>query len=94
MKRVIAATLGVILPTCETIAERVSASRERRMGLWERIRLVAHMALCVFCKRYWRQLLTVERVVRSVARRDGGERMPDDVRERIKQALRERSGER
>lgn len=42
--------------SCKDVSERASRWLDREMGLWERLQLRAHLAICVHCRRYLAQL--------------------------------------
>jgi hypothetical protein len=78
---------------CEGIARLASESLDRELGLMERIALRSHVLYCTACRRYRRQLEHLRSAMRKLA---GGPeagvpssapRLPEDVRERIKRAL-------
>jgi predicted anti-sigma-YlaC factor YlaD len=79
---------------CREMARFASASLDGDLGRLERIALRAHLAYCVACRRYLRQILILRRVLRAMVTHLETEaispetRLPDEVRARIKQALR------
>jgi hypothetical protein len=93
MRRLLAAWRLLNLP-CEGMSRLASESLDRDLGLMERVALRSHLLYCIACRRYRRQLEVMRHALRKLA---GGPeagvaalapRLPDEVRERIKQALR------
>jgi hypothetical protein len=80
---------------CREMTHLASASLEGNLSRLERIALRAHLLCCIGCRRYLRQILFVRHALRQiVAHVESGATLPgpglpDDVRARIKQALRE-----
>jgi hypothetical protein len=82
---------------CREMTRLASASLEGDLGRLERIALRAHALYCVGCRRYLRQIRLLQRLLRAIVTQLESEvlatgpdtRLPDDVRARIKQALRE-----
>jgi hypothetical protein len=79
---------------CEGMSRLASESLDRDLDLMERIALRSHLLYCTACRRYRRQLERLRRAMRRLA--DSLEAgvppldpsLPDEVRERIKRALR------
>lgn len=82
------------LPCCE-MAQLASESLDRELSRLERLALRLHLLYCSACRRYLRQLTRIQNALRTLAARletDDilpGPGIPDDVRERIKCALKE-----
>jgi predicted anti-sigma-YlaC factor YlaD len=80
---------------CREMTRLASASLEGNLSRLERIALKTHLLYCIACRRYFRQMLFVRRAVRRIVEHVEtgatlpGPGLPDDVRARIKQALRE-----
>jgi hypothetical protein len=78
---------------CEEMSRLASESLDRDLDLMERIALRSHLLYCTACRRYRRQLERLRRAMRRLA--DSLEAgvppldpsLPDEVRERIKRAL-------
>jgi predicted anti-sigma-YlaC factor YlaD len=92
MRRLVAAWRLLNLP-CEGMSRLASESLDRELDLMERVALRSHLLYCAACRRYRRQL---ERMRRALRRMAGdleagvlppGPRLPDEARERIKQAI-------
>jgi hypothetical protein len=81
--------------SCRDASRLASESLDRDLGRMERLALKSHLFICVACRRYLRQLLLLRQALQHAAPRLAagpslvGARLPDDVRARIKQALRE-----
>jgi predicted anti-sigma-YlaC factor YlaD len=80
---------------CDGMSRLASESLDRDLTLPERLALRSHMLYCSACRRYTRQITLLRDAMRRLrARLESGEPfpgtvLPDDVRERIKHALRE-----
>jgi hypothetical protein len=80
---------------CREMTRLASASLEGDLSRLERIALRTHALYCIGCRRYLRQIVFVRRALRQlVAHVEAGAALPgpglpEEVRVRIKQALRE-----
>jgi Putative zinc-finger len=78
---------------CEGIARLASESLDRELGLMERIALRSHILYCKACRRYRRQVEHLRSAMQKLAggppegNPQAAPRLPDEVRERIKRAL-------
>ena len=78
---------------CEGISRLASESLDRDLGRLERVALRSHLLYCAACRRFHRQIKLLRCAMRRLARRveagapSSGMGLPDDVRERIKRAL-------
>ena len=79
---------------CRDMTRLASESLDRDLGRLERIALRSHLLYCTACRRYLRQIALIRRALRRYAthleidRAVTGPGLPDDVRARIKRALR------
>ena len=82
------------LPCCQ-MAQLASESLDRDLDVFERLALGAHLLYCRACRRYLRQVVLLRNALRTLAgrleadQRIPGPGMPDEVRDRIKCALKE-----
>jgi hypothetical protein len=80
---------------CREMTQLASQSLDGELGRLERLALRSHLLYCRGCRRYVSQLLLMRRILRQLAARLEagpllpGPGLPDDVADRIKQALRE-----
>src|SRR5262249_6040112 len=80
---------------CDGMTRLASESLDRDLTLLERLALRAHMLYCSACRRYLRQITLLRDAIRCLLTHlascapVSGTALPDDVRERIKHALRE-----
>jgi hypothetical protein len=78
---------------CEDLSRLASESLDRDLDLVERVALRSHVIYCRACRRYLAELLFIRKAMERLANRAldeaavPGPDLPDDVRERIKQAL-------
>jgi predicted anti-sigma-YlaC factor YlaD len=78
---------------CREMTRLASESLDRDLDRIERIALKSHLLYCVACRRYLRQIELVRRALRRVVTHVEADRiipgpgLPDDVRARIKRAL-------
>ncbi len=81
---------------CREMTRLASESLDRDLGRLERMALRSHLLYCIGCRRYLRQVRLLRRALRQVVMHlESGQMLPgpglpDDVRARITQALRER----
>jgi predicted anti-sigma-YlaC factor YlaD len=80
---------------CREMTRLASTSLDGDLSRLERIALKTHLLYCIACRRYVRQIVFVRRALRQVVQQVEtgailpGPGLPDEVRARIKQALRE-----
>lgn len=73
--------------TCEEFSQTVTGEREKKPGLWLRLRMAWHLVLCVYCRRFLAQFRRIARLLR----RDAAERpMPDAMRRELARKLGEK----
>jgi predicted anti-sigma-YlaC factor YlaD len=84
-------SLRRVMPTCEE-ATRIASSRlDDTASLVQKARLAMHLAICVWCRRYVRQIAFLRRVMRRLAEPPAGlgsTALPAEASERAKAALR------
>ena len=79
---------------CDGMTRLASESLDRDLTRLERFALRSHVLYCAGCRRYLRQITLLRDAMRHLLRRLNsdealpGTTLPDDARERIKQALR------
>jgi hypothetical protein len=81
-------TIHALSPNCREAIRLQSDALERPLPRLQRIGLRIHMALCIWCSRYSKQI----KFLRTAARhcdhdREPKQGLPAGARERIKQAL-------
>jgi hypothetical protein len=80
---------------CQGMARLASESLDRDLVLRERVALRLHLLYCAACRRYERQLRLLRCAMQRLAKRLETDQpisaplLPDEVRERIKRALKE-----
>ncbi len=78
---------------CEGMSRLGSESLDRDLGRLERVALRTHLLSCSACRRFQRQIKLLRCAMRQLVRRveagepSRGPDLPDEVRERIKRAL-------
>lgn len=86
--------------TCKGASQLISVRQERPLGFRERWSLRLHLLICVYCRRFARQVDLIHRALRWLGRQDevdaaastvDGELTPE-ARERIRKALAEWRG--
>lgn len=80
-------TSGLLKMTCEEFSEAATAGHEFRPGIAGRIRYAWHWIICVYCRRFARQWQHVRSALRLQVPE---ERMPDQMRIRIRKNLEKR----
>ncbi|GAB4378265.1 MAG: hypothetical protein Kow0042_26750 [Calditrichia bacterium] len=84
--------LARLTAPCQVVTEKVSESLEHPLPLGERLRVKMHLLFCKFCRRYEKQLLALQQILEKSSP-PVEEKLPEDSRERIKRALREKAGD-
>ena len=80
---------------CRGMTRLASESLDRDLGRFERVALRAHLGYCSPCRRYFRQIRALTRLLRKFAdphQADAavtGPKLPDDVRARMKRRIRQ-----
>ena len=74
---------------CDEVARLASATLDRKLTAGEGIALRSHLLYCHACRRYLAQIRRIREMFRQIAQRPDhpDDRLPDDVRDRIKKAL-------
>lgn len=79
---------------CREVTELYSESMDHDLPMGQRVSLWAHFSVCKWCTRYKQQLHFIRRVLRRYPDRLLGQGpsagLPPQVRERLKQTLRQR----
>lgn len=80
--------------TCKDATRLISERQERPLGFRERLGLRMHILMCVYCRRFERQIELMRKAMRVLGRRvradtEGADLTPE-ARERIRKALAER----
>jgi hypothetical protein len=87
MKWIIKA-IRALSPNCKESIRLQSDALDRRLGLFPRIGLRVHLALCVWCSRYGKQIKFLRSTVQHCEHDHGpAQTLPAGARERIKRAL-------
>jgi hypothetical protein len=82
--------IRVLSPNCKESIRLQSDALDRPLWLSQRIGLRAHLALCVWCSRYGKQIKFLRSAVQHSEHDHGPEQtLPSDARERIKRALKD-----
>lgn len=80
--------------TCKEATRLISERQERPLGLRERWSLRLHLWICVYCRRFERQLSMMRLALRQLRRNTEqdieGLDLTPEARERIRRALAER----
>jgi len=89
MKRLIKA-IRALSPNCKESIRLQSDALDRPLGLFQRIGLRIHLALCVWCSRYGRQIKFLRSAAQHCEHDHGpGQKLPSEARDRIKRALKD-----
>ena len=81
-------TLRALSPSCKEAVRLQSGALERPLTFWQRAGLRLHLVLCKWCRRYGRQIAFLRTAARDCEQlSDPAQKLPPEVRERIKQAL-------
>lgn len=82
--------VGRGLPSCEAITASLSRSMDEPLSLPERIRVKLHFLICLWCRRYERQMNMLRSVARDHSSDDAEDDQPSlspEARERIRRSL-------
>jgi predicted anti-sigma-YlaC factor YlaD len=60
----------MIFPSCKEVSHLVSQGLDRELGLGERLRLRAHLAICNGCRNFRRQIGFLRTAVRALGSRN------------------------
>ncbi len=74
---------------CRETARLITASRERRLTLKERIQLYFHLRACALCRRFKKQMDLLEASLKKVVGSDASSGLPPQARERILKKIEE-----
>jgi predicted anti-sigma-YlaC factor YlaD len=86
--------LSWLWASCAKVSIYESDSLDQRLSRWERLMVNAHQFSCPACRRFRRQVRSLDAALARIrARREAGDKLaglflPPDVRRRIKAALR------
>ncbi|MFP4348271.1 MAG: zf-HC2 domain-containing protein [Thermodesulfobacteriota bacterium] len=84
-----------LIPDCKEVTRMVSESMDRDLPLIQRMKMRMHLVMCKYCSRFEKQLALLRKAGQSLATHrtgpDASPVLPQDARDRIKQALREGS---
>jgi len=78
-------------PKCPEVARLLSLQMEQPLPLNTRIKLRVHFLMCSFCERYKKHLEYIRTVSREFPNKVGeasDAKLPSDVKERMREALR------
>ncbi len=76
-------------PKCHDMTRLISQSQDGPLPLGTRVKMWLHYRICVWCERYRDQLGFIGKAMRG-CRHEHGAELPDDAKERLKRALREK----
>jgi len=83
-----------MMMSCKDVSVLVSASLDRRLSAWERLKVRTHLLICKGCTNFSRQMSVLHAATQRLA--EGEEmdglawaRLPDDAHARIRDTLRE-----
>lgn len=70
---------------CSEASRLYSESKDRRLGLWQWLKLRYHLFICAACRRFGWQIETLDRVARTwtEAEDDIGPELPSHAKQRI-----------
>lgn len=81
--------------TCKDASHLISESQERKLGFRERMGLKFHLLMCVYCRRFDKQIAFVRKALRELGRRAEADtesaELSSEARDRIRKALAERN---
>jgi hypothetical protein len=90
--RTMLAALNAVLFTCHDMTALISQSQDASLSRPTRWRMKLHFMLCVWCRRYQRQLRFLRRALLVLPENELGlsdQKLPTDAMERLKEALKD-----
>jgi hypothetical protein len=82
--------IRALSPNCKESIRLQSDALDRPLGLFQRIGLRLHLALCIWCSRYGKQIKFLRSTAQHCEHDHGPEQtLSSDARERIKRALKD-----
>jgi hypothetical protein len=88
--RAMLAALNAVMFTCHDMTALISQSQDANLSGLTRWRMKLHFVLCVWCRRYQRQLRFLRRALLVLPENELGlsdQRLPMDAKARLKEAL-------
>jgi len=58
-----------MLLSCKEVTHLVSEGHDRRLGVWQRVRVRLHLAICNGCTNFTRQLAFLRKAVAQLGQR-------------------------
>ncbi len=89
--------MNKLTPTCDVITQKISESMDNKISLRNRLKIRLHLMFCNLCRRYQRQLMTMNTLFKLRLHREDEDILPkgptltSEARERIKQNLRKQT---
>ncbi len=89
--------MNKITPTCDVITQKISEAMDHKISLRNRLKIRLHVMFCKFCRRYQRQLKTMNTLFELRLQKEEenvlpkGPTLTSEARERIKQNLRKQT---
>jgi hypothetical protein len=75
-------------PKCHDMTRLISQERDGPLPFGTRVRMWLHYRICVWCERYRDQLALLAKALHES--HEHGHTLPDEAKERLKQALRDK----
>lgn len=72
---------------CRDISRLASRAMDERLSLWQRFSIRMHLIICLYCRRFFRQLKMLRRVASLVEDDDPSVVLSREARLRIQAAL-------
>ena len=87
--------MNYVMPDCKEVAELASFSLDESLPFKKRIGLKMHIMFCKFCRRNFKQLYLIRKLIRErlgsadTIKADSKSRLSEDSRQRISAILKE-----
>ncbi len=91
----------MMMGTCQEVAKLVSEGHDRKLSLGQRMKVRLHLAGCVVCRRFSKQIALIRRLTRTAGMAESGwlvaeggafdESLSTEAKERMKQELARRN---
>jgi len=82
-------------PACEIISQKISESMDHKISLSDRMRIRIHLLGCKLCRRYEKQLITMQKMMEKRANEinelPDGPKLSSDAKQRMKQNIKQKN---
>ncbi len=80
----------MLLLSCKKVSKTASASLDRKLSGYERASFEAHLVICPPCRRNWKQMQVLEKMLRGSQMEAGEGEMSPEGKSKIQKAIEEK----